>query len=144
MPQKKHHHPGTIETVSLAREHAALDSDSPRPLMSKPQPLGILPSFWFWHDLWRTDPMLGQFFVLLCALMHAPFVYIFIVYLPPSWLPVGLMGLTYVLSMGLVEKWLRFRVTRRRRLTLARQHDLPGLPPSPRPTRASIRVPDKR
>jgi len=83
--------------------------------MSKPQPLGILPSFGFWHELWRTEPQLNMFFTLLWVTVNAPLVFLVIRYLPPSWLSLSLVVLLPLFSMGLVEKWLRFLVVRRRR-----------------------------
>ncbi|MDC0666310.1 hypothetical protein [Nannocystis radixulma] len=98
------------------------DSTRPRSLMRKPQPLGILPSLWFWQELWRTEPRLHLFFTLLWTMVNAPLVYLVLAYLPPSWLAVSLGFLFPILSMGLVERWLRLLVARRRRLMAARTH----------------------
>lgn len=87
----------------------------PRSLMSKPQPLGFLPSVGFWHDLWRTEPQLHTFFTLLWVTVNAPLVFLILRYLPPSWLSLSLVVLLPLLSMGVVEKWLRSLIVRRRR-----------------------------
>lgn len=107
----------TDEVALAAREPAALERDSrrPRSLMSKPQPLGILPSVGFWQDLWRTDPPLYMFFALLCVTLNAPLVFLILRYLPPSWLSVSLVVVLPIISTGVAEKWLRFLVVRRRR-----------------------------
>ncbi|WAS90464.1 hypothetical protein [Nannocystis punicea] len=112
----RYHHPRTIETLMRARERAVMGRESrrPRPLMSKPQRFGILPSYWFWNELHRTDPMVAAFFTILWSVVNVPFAFLIFTYVRPSWLSVGLLGLSSVLSMGLAEKWLRRLIVRRR------------------------------
>lgn len=111
----------TAENALATRDRASAVRGARRSLMSKPQPLGILPSFGFWQELWRTDPQLHLFFTLMWATLNAPFVYLTLRYLSPSWLSLILVLSLPVLSMGVAERWLRFLVVRRRRSIAARQ-----------------------
>lgn len=104
------------EMALTRREQAAVG----RPLMSKPQFLGILPSFWFWQALWKSEPELTKFFTLLWLLLTAPFIFLNSVYVQPFWLSGVLAPLILILGMGLTEKWLRHRIVKKRRLVAAR------------------------
>lgn len=56
-----------------------------------------------------------MFFTLLWVTLNAPLVFLALRYLSPSWLSLSLVIVLPAISMGLVEKWLRFLVVRRRR-----------------------------
>lgn len=119
----------TDEMALTLHERATVERDShqSRPLTSKPQPLYILPSFWFWQELWRTEPQLYMFFTFLWTIVNAPLVFLIVMYLRPFWLAAMAMFLIPIVSMGLVEKSLRLLVViRRRRLTAARRYDAQG------------------
>ena len=100
-----------LEPGSLPRRH-----DEPRSLMSRRQPLGVLPTLWFWRELRTERPLLSMFVGLWMGVLGAS----------ASWallaagvsLPVGLvvtLCLPY-LALGLLERWLRSAVLRRRRV----------------------------
>lgn len=87
----------------------------PRFLMSRPQPLGVLPTLWFWRELGTDRPLLNMLVGLLMGVLGASV----------SWallaagvgVPVGLLvtlSLPY-LTLGLLERGLRWGVLRRRR-----------------------------
>lgn len=114
--------PRAGDEAALLVQRATIERGSPRarPLASKPQPLGILPSLWFWRELWRTEPQLHMFFTLLWTMVNAPLVFLIVMYLRPFWLAVMAMVLIPIVSMGLAEKALRLLVVRRRRSLSAR------------------------
>lgn len=99
-----------LEPGSLPRRH-----DEPRSLMSRPQPLGVLPTLWFWRELRTERPLLSMFVGLWMGVLGAS----------ASWallaagvsLPVGLLVTLSVpyLALGLVERGVRRAVLRRRR-----------------------------
>lgn len=128
MPTVSQSDPRAPEGAALgSHEREALDRKSclPRSLMSKPQPLGILPSLWFWREIRRSEPRLHLFFTLLWAFLVAPLVFLGIVYLQPAWLSAISVFLISILGGGAIEKWLRLLVVRRRHLIAANPPEAP-------------------
>lgn len=83
--------------------------------MARPQPLGVLPTLWFWREVRAEQPGVGVFAglfmgvfatvggrVLLGAGVSLPVALVATLCLP-------------LLGLGLIERWLRRRVIRRRR-----------------------------
>lgn len=81
-----------------------------RSLMDKPQPLGFLPTWWFWRELYRE-----QRFRTLMALLTLPAWGLILVW----WTYVGTSFLIPVLLLyvaeGIVEKFVRREIVRRRK-----------------------------
>lgn len=96
--------------------------------MSRPQPLGVLPTLWFWREVRTERPLVGiatglfmGVFVLvvsqtLLVRISLPVAFIVVLFLP-------------YLALGLVERGLRWMVLRRRR-ALARGGPREKLPPA--------------
>lgn len=87
-----------------------------RRLMSQRQPLGILPTLWFWREIRRTDRKLHVFVTLLWALVVAPLVFLCVWALPPTWASVLAVFAISILGGGLIEKLLRLVISRQRHL----------------------------
>lgn len=109
--------PSSTQKDSRTSDETALTA------LFKRQPLGILPSARFWREIWRTEPQLQLYFTLLWAILVAPFIFLCIVYLQPTWLSAISVFLISILGGGAIEKLLRFLVVRRRRLMAARPRD---------------------
>jgi hypothetical protein len=86
-------------------------------LLDRPQPLGILPSYWFWRDpetsrlaSWLLAPLAGvTVLVLMLAWSFNPIVG-------------GLVGaLLIVLANGLLEKYVRRQAIKRRALAASQE-----------------------
>lgn len=82
-----------------------------RSLLSQPQPLGILPTYWFWND--RERQRLVRPIIALVALPVTPLLFLLVVKLQlPIWLL--LAGAVYpYLVTGLVERHIRKELLRR-------------------------------
>src|SRR5690606_659183 len=82
----------------------------PRSLLDRPQPLGILPTYWFWRD--PETSKLGRW--LMAPLAGAT---VLVVVLASSFHPLvaGLVAASVmVLATGLLEKYVRHQATKRR------------------------------
>lgn len=84
----------------------------PRSLLDRPQPLGILPTYWFWRDpetsklaRWLMAPLAGvTVLVIVLASNFHPLV-------------AGLVAASVmVLANGLLERYVRHQATKRRAL----------------------------
>ena len=97
-------------------------------MMSRPQPLGVLPTLWFWRELRTERPLLSMLVGLFMGMFSMGVVWLLqavggslsIVFM------MG-MGLPY-LALGILERALRWAVLRRRR-ALAQAHAPSALPP---------------
>ena len=107
----------------VKRQNGALVSAKTALALSQRQSLGFLPSNRFWRELWKTEPQLQMYFVALQTMIVAPFAYLCIVYIQPSWLSALLVVLGTFLGGGVAERLLRLWVVRSARLTAARSHD---------------------
>lgn len=88
---------------------------SERRLMSRPQPLGVLPTWWFWRDLRDERPLLGASIGALVGVFTAVISWVLVtagVYLPLA-LVVAICA--PMLGLGILERALRRAVRRRRR-----------------------------
>lgn len=95
-----------------------------RRLMSRPQPFGLLPTWWFWRELREERPLLGICIGTLVGLFVVVFNQCLIIsgiYVPMAFI-LALCG--PLIGLGMLERGLRHMVIRRRR-RLAR-----GLAPS--------------
>ncbi len=90
--------------------------------MSRPQPLVILPTLWFWSQIRRTEPRLHVFTTFLWSLLFVPLSLIAFTFVQPLWVQAIAVSATAFLSAGIVEKALRTLILRRRR-ALARGDD---------------------
>ncbi|MBZ5709527.1 hypothetical protein [Nannocystis pusilla] len=100
----------------------------PRFLMSRPQPLGLLPTLWFWRELRTERPVLSMLVGSFMAAFSMGIVAI--LQAAGGSLPVVFavaMGLPY-LALGIVERGLRWVVLRRRR-ALAQGSETPAIEP---------------
>ena len=87
-------------------------------MLDHPQRLGILPTWWFWNDRenWRH---VGWAFGALVVVMSIVLAF---VQLRP--LVAGLIaGLTILLAQGLLEKYVRGQMMKRRQLASAEELD---------------------
>lgn len=87
----------------------------PRSLMSRRQPLGVLPTLWFWRELRTERPLLSMFVGLWMGVLGASASWVLLA--AGVSLPVGFvvtLCLPY-LALGLLERGLRSAVVRRRR-----------------------------
>lgn len=83
--------------------------------MTRPQPLGVLPTLWFWREVRVERPVIGTltglfmgvFAVAVGQLLLAVGVSLPVVFIAALFLP--------LLGLGLVERGLRVMVVRRRR-----------------------------
>lgn len=97
-------------------------------MMSRPQPLGVLPTLWFWRELRTERPLLSMLVGLFMGVFSMGIVWL--LQIAGSGLPVVFtvgMGLPYF-SLGILERTLRWAVLRRRR-ALAHMHAPSALPP---------------
>lgn len=102
-------------------------------LMTRPQPLGLLPTLWFWREVRVDRPVIGTlmglfmgvFAVAVGQLLLAVGVSLPVVFIAALFLP--------LLGLGLVERGLRVMTERRRRaLTkVEARRVLPEKAPSP-------------
>lgn len=101
----------------------------PRFLMSRPQPLGVLPTLWFWRELRTERPLLSMLVGLFMGAFGVSASLTFLaagVSVPMGF--IATLSLPYF-ALGILERCLRRAVLRRRR-ALA-QSDSPGeLPPA--------------
>lgn len=81
--------------------------------MSKPQCLGLLPTWWFWND-WERQRLLLPL-ILLIAIPLGPLLFLAAVELQLSfWLLEGLLVVVYpTLFLGLVERHIRRKLAMR-------------------------------
>lgn len=102
-----------------------------RSLMDKPQPLGFLPTWWFWRELYREQRFRGLMAVLTLPAWGLTLLW---------WTFIGSSLLAPVilvyLTEGLVEKAVRREILRRRTAVLAgsgigqgSERHLPSAPP---------------
>lgn len=113
---------GRGELVRGGDDHVAVVA---RSLMDKPQPLGFLPTWWFWRELYRE-----RRFRALMALLTLPAWVVTLAW----WTFIGDSFLAPVLLVylteGLVEKFVRRELLRRRMALLAETETAPGRLPS--------------
>lgn len=106
--------------------------------MARPQPLGVLPTLWFWREVRAERPVIGTltglfmgvFAVAVGQLLLAAGVSLPVVFIAALFLP--------LFGLGLIERGLRRMVVNRRR-ALA-EGDPPGVPAS----MLSAEKPDRR
>lgn len=102
--------PRVVYARDVSREIA------PRPqlsLVSKPQRLGLLPTWWFWND-WERQRLLLPL-ILLTAIPLGPLLFLVTAKLQLSfWLLEGLLVVVYpTLLLGLVERHIRRKLAMR-------------------------------
>lgn len=98
-----------LEPASLPERHQE------RFLMSRPQPLGVLPTLWFWRDVRVDKPVVGMLTGLFTGIF-AVLVGQWILAAGVS-LPVAFIAALFLptLGLGIVERGLRRMVLQRRR-----------------------------
>lgn len=83
---------------------------------------GIFRSNPTWREIWKAEPRLKMYFVVIQTVIVAPLVYLIYAYLPPSWLSVVLIFLGSFIGGAVTERLLRLWVVRRA-VTAARPDD---------------------
>jgi len=98
--------------------------------MSRPQPLGLLPTWWFWRDLRDERPLVGSLVGALVGTFGAAVSWCMIT--AGVYLPVALVAamLAPMLGLGLIERGFR-RLILRRRQALAKGAPPPNIVGSP-------------
>lgn len=102
--------PRVVYARAMTREIAPLLQPS---LVSKPQRLGLLPTWWFWND-WERQRLLLPL-ILLTSIPLGPLLFLAAVKLQLSfWLLEGLLVVFYpTLLLGLVERHIRRKLAMR-------------------------------
>jgi|SRR5690606_10147241 len=107
-----------------------------RHLLDRPQPLGFLPTWWFWNNRenWR---LVGWMFAILAVatLVALEFVPL------PSLAKAAIAGSTIILANGLLEKYVRHQAMKRRRALAEGDVPVESLPPSAPRDQNGQRVP---
>ena len=111
-----------------SRENLPARRQEPQFLMSRPQPLGVLPTLWFWREVRTERPLVGIATGLFMGVFALVMSQTFLVWLS---LPVAFLVALFLpyFALGLVERGLRRMVLHRRR-TLARSGPQETLPPA--------------
>lgn len=86
-------------------------SDRDRHLLEQPQPLGILPTWWFWNNRENWRLVRWPFAILVFALLTI----LAVLSLPLAVELAALVGV-FCLSLGGLEKYVRLRALERRAL----------------------------
>lgn len=88
--------------------HSLTEVSARRPLLDRPQKLGILPTLWFWND-WAAQRLLLPFVFITAPLLIL--INVVQVWLRLSaWVPITANILIPFLTMGLVERHVRARL----------------------------------